>query len=58
MVFAGCKKDNGSAGSGGGTTGNQTDTSSIVKGADISWLTQMESSGYLFYDSAGLRWIA
>src|ERR1700736_6746569 len=25
----------------------------IVKGADISWLTQMESSGYKFYNSAG-----
>ena len=25
----------------------------IFKGADISWLTQMESSGYKFYNSAG-----
>ena len=25
----------------------------IVKGADVSWLTQMESSGYKFYNSAG-----
>jgi arabinogalactan endo-1,4-beta-galactosidase len=27
--------------------------SSFAKGADISWLTQMETSGYKFYNSAG-----
>lgn len=30
-----------------------TPTTSIVKGADISWLTEMESSGKKFYNSAG-----
>ena len=28
---------------------------SFAKGADVSWLTQMESSGYLFYDSTGKK---
>jgi arabinogalactan endo-1,4-beta-galactosidase len=54
IVFAGCsKKDNGAGPPGGGNMGNPTDTSSIIKGADISWLTQMESSGYQFYNGAG-----
>ncbi len=30
-----------------------TPTVSIVKGADISWLTEMESSGRKFYNSSG-----
>ncbi|HVW95056.1 MAG TPA: glycosyl hydrolase 53 family protein [Mucilaginibacter sp.] len=28
-------------------------SSNFVKGADISWVTQMESSGYKFYDKSG-----
>ena len=28
---------------------------SFAKGADVSWLTQMESSGYSFYDSTGVK---
>jgi len=32
-----------------------TNTTTFAKGADIGWLTQMESSGYLFYDSAGTQ---
>jgi arabinogalactan endo-1,4-beta-galactosidase len=31
------------------------DTAFFAKGADISWLTQMESSGLKFYDSAGIQ---
>jgi len=30
-----------------------TDTSSFTKGADVSWITQMEASGYKFYDKNG-----
>jgi len=30
-----------------------TDTSSFAKGADVSWVTQMEASGYKFYDKNG-----
>jgi len=29
--------------------------SGFAKGADISWITQMESSGYSFYDSTGSK---
>lgn len=41
------------------SSGNSTDTSKkqlvFVKGADISWLTQMESSNVRFYDSSGTQ---
>jgi arabinogalactan endo-1,4-beta-galactosidase len=33
----------------------QTVPPGFAKGADISWLTQMESSGYSFYDSTGTK---
>ncbi|HLI93303.1 MAG TPA: glycosyl hydrolase 53 family protein [Puia sp.] len=36
------------------TTTTPKDTP-ILKGADVSWLTQMEDSGRLFYDSAGTQ---
>ncbi|HWB91458.1 MAG TPA: glycosyl hydrolase 53 family protein [Puia sp.] len=49
-----CKK------SSGGNNGSNTDTTKkpkvdtpIVLGADPSWLTQMEDSGYKFYNTAG-----
>lgn len=46
-----CKK---SDDNGGGTTPVPTPTTSVfAKGADISWLTQMESSGRKFYNSTG-----
>ncbi len=32
---------------------NKPDTSFFAKGADIGWLTQMESEGIKFYDSSG-----
>jgi arabinogalactan endo-1,4-beta-galactosidase len=51
VVFTACHKSN---------TGNEpappippTVTDTFVRGADISWLTQMESSGRKFYNSAG-----
>lgn len=44
------------------TTGNPNDTTAIkpvppgfAKGADISWLTQMEESSYSYYDSTGTK---
>jgi arabinogalactan endo-1,4-beta-galactosidase len=33
--------------------GGQEDSGLFARGADVSWLTQMEASGYLFYDSLG-----
>ena len=54
-IFTQCSK---SGGGGGG--GSSTDTTKktvadtpIFKGADISWVTQMEDSGYKFYNTAG-----
>jgi len=40
---------------GGTTPGGSTTTTTLIKGADISWLTQMETSGYKFYNSAGTQ---
>jgi arabinogalactan endo-1,4-beta-galactosidase len=37
------------------TTTTTTLPASFAKGADISWLTQMELSGYKFYNSAGAQ---
>jgi arabinogalactan endo-1,4-beta-galactosidase len=49
FISSGCDKSG--SGNGGGTT--PPVTSSFAKGADISWLTQMESSGRIFYNSSG-----
>jgi arabinogalactan endo-1,4-beta-galactosidase len=50
----GCKKSGSSTpiNPGGPDT---TSTTNIIKGVDVSWLTQMEASGYKFYDSAGVQ---
>lgn len=52
--FAGCSKSSSSTqNNGGDTTTNiqpDTTTNNFAKGADVSWLTQMESSGYKFYN--------
>ena len=34
---------------------NVYDMSGFAKGADVSWLTEMEKSGYKFYDAEGTR---
>jgi arabinogalactan endo-1,4-beta-galactosidase len=53
LSLAGCsKKGPGSSPTSGGGTTSLND-SSFAKGADVSWLTQMEASGYLFYNSSG-----
>lgn len=49
-AFCACSKGNGS--NGGGPSKPAADTP-ISKGADISWVTQMEASGYKFYNAAG-----
>jgi arabinogalactan endo-1,4-beta-galactosidase len=49
----GCKKSGTNAGS---ASDSVTNTSNLIaKGADISWLTQMESGGYKFYNKAGVQ---
>jgi len=50
-VAMSCKKAGGDAGPGG----ISPDTAFFARGADVSWLTQMESSGYSFYDSTGTK---
>jgi arabinogalactan endo-1,4-beta-galactosidase len=57
FVVMGCKKNDGS-----NLTVPPNDTIPVktvppgfAKGADISWLTQMEASGYSFYDSTGAK---
>src|SRR5882762_7271323 len=45
----GCKKNGGA----GVTPPPVVVDTPIVRGADISWLTQMEASGYKFYNSSG-----
>jgi len=49
LEFAGCKKNNSSPSQPNPTPGNHF----FSKGADISWLTQMESGGIKFYNSGG-----
>ena len=53
FIFS-CKKSNGGNNQ---PTIDSTKTATIVfaKGADISWITQMEASGYKFYDSTGTQ---
>jgi arabinogalactan endo-1,4-beta-galactosidase len=56
FMVMGCKKNDNSI-----PTVPPTDTipkpvpASFAKGADISWLTQMENSGYSFFDSTGAK---
>ncbi len=56
IAFA-CKKSNSNGGS--GTTPPVTNppitNNDIAKGADISWLTEIEASGKKFYNSAGIE---
>jgi arabinogalactan endo-1,4-beta-galactosidase len=57
IVLSACSKGGGPSGgassSSGDTTKKPTADTPIVKGADISWVTQMEDSGYKFYNAAG-----
>src|SRR5664279_5608595 len=62
FLMAGCSKNSSPASPPTDTTTTPVDTithkpvpASFAKGADISWLTQMESSGYAFYDSTGKK---
>ena len=58
ICMSSCKKGSGST---GGTVpppggiSSPTDTSGFVRGADVSWITQMESAGVKFYTRAGVQ---
>lgn len=49
LAFA-CKK---STTGGGGNTNPPVTNNEFAKGADVSWLTEMEAAGRKFYNSAG-----
>jgi arabinogalactan endo-1,4-beta-galactosidase len=54
FVYSGCGK--GASAKTSATTDTTTgamDTASFVNGSDVSWVTQMESSGYLFSNNSG-----
>lgn len=48
-----CNKSGTGNNGGGGTNPPPTPTVQFAKGADISWLTQMETAGLKFYNSVG-----
>src|SRR4051812_427832 len=49
LSFSDCKKSK------PGNTDNPPASASFAKGADISWLTQMEAAGVKFYNSGGVQ---
>lgn len=55
LVLWGCKKSSNQGGGGGNQNPPPVTNNNIAKGADISWLTQMESAGIKFYDSTGTQ---
>jgi arabinogalactan endo-1,4-beta-galactosidase len=59
LLFAACNKHASPAASHAVTPDSGTltppDTSSFAYGSDVSWLTQMEDSGYKFYNNNGMQ---
>jgi arabinogalactan endo-1,4-beta-galactosidase len=56
LLNVACKKDSTSATDTSTTTPVTTTTpGTFAKGADVSWLTQMESSSYKFYNNSGTQ---
>jgi arabinogalactan endo-1,4-beta-galactosidase len=53
LVFSACKKSSGTGGINNPPIDTTANTSFFAKGADVSWLTQMEAAGIKFYNSAG-----
>ena len=49
--FTACNDDNDDS----SVTPVDSVTDTFAKGADVSWVTEMENSGYLFYDSTGIE---
>ena len=52
LFMLGCSKSTKKENNSGGTT-PPVASADFIKGADISWLTQMEAGGIKFYDSSG-----
>jgi len=55
LTMVSCKKDNKGSGTTNTTDTIKTTTSALIKGADVSWLTQMEASGVKFYNNDGVQ---
>jgi arabinogalactan endo-1,4-beta-galactosidase len=60
ICFLGCKKDTKTSSATANSPASNTNppannSSSFIKGADVSWLTQMEASNYKFYNSSGTQ---
>jgi arabinogalactan endo-1,4-beta-galactosidase len=53
VMLAGCKKPSQPDNGRGGTTNPPVTNNFFAKGADISWLTEMEAAGKKFYNNAG-----
>lgn len=51
MVMASCSEDSPITNPPVDKTPQEIDRTTFAKGADVSWLTQMESQGYIFYNS-------
>lgn len=50
LLLSSCSGSSKEAGTGGG---NGSDDATFAKGADISWVTELESNGHRFYNAAG-----
>jgi arabinogalactan endo-1,4-beta-galactosidase len=55
LIIGSCKKDNKGSGTTNTTDTTKTTTSALIKGVDVSWLTQMEASGVKFYNNDGVQ---
>lgn len=55
LLFFACKKSSGTVPIINPPVDTIANTSSFAKGADISWVTQMESQGIKFYDKNGVQ---
>jgi arabinogalactan endo-1,4-beta-galactosidase len=55
LIISSCKKSGGTGGINNTPVDTTTNTSFFAKGADVSWVTQMESQGIKFYNKAGVQ---
>lgn len=55
LIISSCKKSGGTGGINNPPVDTTTNTSFFAKGADVSWVTQMESQGIKFYNKTGVQ---